>query len=218
MLKMCGLRRTEEIDAAAAAGATHVGFIRFPKSPRHLRMDAAAALARHAESAVRTVVVTVDAPDADIEAIVSTIRPDMIQLHGSESVERVAEIKARFDVGIVKAVPVRRAPDLELARGYEQLVDALLFDAKAPEGSDLPGGNGTSFDWTLLEGFRSGVPWFLSGGLDAGNLGEAMALTGARSLDLSSGIEDEPGIKSLSKIAAVGDAMRTAAKHERSSG
>ena len=207
-LKLCGLKTTHDVDAAVAAGATHVGLVRFPKSPRHLRIDEAAALARHAESAVRTVVVTVDAPDGEIEQIVDEIAPDMIQLHGHESPERAREVMERWSVGVIKAIGVRTADDLAKADDYLEIADALLFDAKPPEGADLPGGNGVGFDWSILKDHDPGLRWFLAGGIHAGNLTEAVERSGARALDLSSGVEDAPGVKSAAKIAAVGDAVR----------
>ena len=208
MLKMCGLGTRDDVDAAVAAGASHVGLVRFPKSPRHLKMTEAAALARHAEGAARTVVVTVDATDGEIAQIVDEIAPDLIQLHGRESPERAAMVARRWNVGVVKALPVREADDLARAGDYADAVDWLLFDAKAPEGADLPGGNGEAFDWTLLRGFEPGVRWFLAGGLHAGNVAEAVKRSGARALDLSSGIEDAPGVKSAARMAAVGEAVR----------
>ena len=207
-LKMCGLRTRDDVDAAVAAGASHVGLVRFPKSPRHLKMFEAAALARHAEGAARTVVVTVDATDGEIAQIVDEVAPDLIQLHGRESPERAVMVGRRWNVGVVKALPVREAADLARAGDYAEAVDWLLFDAKAPEGADLPGGNGEAFDWTLLRGFDPGVRWFLAGGLHAGNIAEAVEASGASALDLSSGIEDAPGVKSAARMAAVGTAAR----------
>ena len=208
-LKLCGLRTTHDVDAAIAAGATHVGLVRFPKSPRHLRMSDAAALARHAESAARTVVVTVDATNGEIEQIVDEIAPDMIQLHGSEPPERAREVANHWNVGVIKAIGVRSADDLAAAEDYVDCVDALLFDAKPPEGADLPGGNGIGFDWTILKDHEPGVRWFLAGGLNAENLAEAVGKSGARALDLSSGVEEAPGVKSGARIAAVGEAVRS---------
>ena len=206
-LKLCGLRTEADIDAAVGAGATHVGLVRFPPSPRHLRLADAACLARHAESAVRIVVVTVNADDGEIDQIAEEVRPDLIQLHGKETSERAAAITERTGIGTIKAIAVRERADLDRAQPYVGAVQAFLFDAKAPEGSNLPGGNGVSFDWTMLQGFDPGAPWFLAGGLTADNLADAVRQSGARALDLSSGIEDAPGVKSLHKIAAVGEAV-----------
>ena len=206
-LKLCGLRTIADIDAAVGAGATHIGLVRFPPSPRHLRLDDAARLARHAESAVRVVVVTVNATDGEIDQIVEVVRPDMLQLHGKETPERCAALRERTGLGIIKALAIRDPDDLRAAEPYRG-VDAFLFDAKPPEGSRLPGGNGVSFDWTILRDHAPGAPWFLSGGLHAGNVAEAVRRSGARALDLSSGIEDAPGEKSAAKIAAVGEAVR----------
>ena len=205
-LKFCGLSSEHDVDAAVAAGATHIGLMRFPKSPRHLRIDRAAALARHAEGAARVVVVTVDATDGEIAQIVDEIAPDMIQLHGRETPERVRAIGKRWNVGVIKAIGIRTADDLAASEDYAEVVDALLYDAKPPEGADLPGGNGVGFDWSILRGHEPGVRWFLAGGLHAGNVAEAIQMSSARALDLSSGIEDAPGRKSAAKMAAVGDA------------
>ena len=206
-LKLCGLRTEADIDAAVGAGATHIGLVRFPASPRHLPLTDAARLARHAESACRVVVVTVDATDGEIDQIAEEVRPDLIQLHGKEPPERAAAIRERTGLGVVKALAIRTADDLRAAEPYRGAVDAMLFDAKPPEGSVLPGGNGVSFDWTILRNFDPGMPWFLSGGLTADNIAEAVRQSSARALDLSSGIEDMPGEKSAAKIAAVGEAV-----------
>ena len=204
-LKLCGLREPDHVDAAIAAGATHIGLVRFVPSPRHVALDGAAALAERARGRVGIVVVTVDADDEAVDAILDRIRPDMLQLHGKERPERAAELRAR--VPVMKAIAVRELDDLARAADYERSIDALLLDAKAPKGSVLPGGNGVGFDWAILHGFRPAVPWFLSGGLGADNVVEA-AGTGADGLDLSSGIETAPGVKSAERIAAVGSALR----------
>ena len=202
-LKLCGLREPTHVDAAIAAGATHIGLVRFPRSPRHVSLDEAALLAERARGRAAVVVVTVDPTDAEVDALLQRVRPDVLQLHGRETPERARGIRAR--VPVWKAIGARERVDLAAADGYD--VDALLIDAKAPKGSDLPGGNGVGFDWSVLSGFAPAVPWFLSGGLNAGNVARA-AGTGANGLDLSSGIEDAPGANSAAKIAAVGAALR----------
>ena len=207
-LKLCGLRTEADIDAAVGAGATHIGLVRFPPSPRHLRLVDAARLARHAESSCRVVVVTVNADDGEIDQIAEEVRPDLIQLHGKETPERATTIRERTGIATIKALAVRDPADLEKADAYRGTVNALLFDAKAPEGSTLPGGNGVSFDWTMLRDYDPAMPWFLAGGLTADNLVDAVRQSGARALDLSSGIEDAPGEKSASRIAAVGEAVQ----------
>ena len=206
-LKLCGLRDPAHIDAAVGAGATHIGLVRFARSPRHVSMDEAAALADHARGRAQVVVVTVNADDGEIDALIARVRPDMVQLHGAEAPERAAALRER--VPVIKAMAVRTRADLARADAYAPRVDALLLDARPPEGSDLPGGNGVGFDWSILRGFAPPVPWFLSGGLNADNVAEAIR-SGARALDLSSGIEDAPGVKSLARIRAVGEAVRAA--------
>lgn len=206
-LKLCGLREPAHIDAAVAAGATHVGLVRFPRSPRHVSLDEATALADHARGRVQIVVVTVNADDDEVDAILARVRPDMLQLHGSETPERAVGLRVR--VPVMRACAIRTRDDLARAAAFASHADALLLDAKPPEGSDLPGGNGVGFDWSLLDGFAPRVPWFLSGGLNADNVADALR-AGAPALDLSSGIEDAPGVKSPTRIRAVGDAVRAA--------
>ena len=208
-LKLCGLHEPTHIDAAVAAGATHVGLVRFPPSPRHVVLDEAKTLAAHARKRAKVVVVTVNADDDEIRALLDRIRPNMLQLHGRETPERAAALRER--VPVMKAIAVRTHADLARAADYAPHVDALLLDAKPPKGSDLPGGNGVGFDWSILLGFDPGVPWFLSGGLNAANIGEAIR-TGAPGLDLSSGIEDAPGVKSIARIRAVGEAVRAVSR------
>lgn len=203
-IKTCGMRTAEAIDAALARGATHIGFIFFPRSPRHVSVEDAERLRAHVGDRARIVAVTVDADDAALREIVERVRPDMLQLHGSETPERVREVRERFALPVIRALALRERGDLERARGYD--ADIMLFDAKPPAGSDLPGGNGVSFDWTMLRDWDR--PFWLSGGIDATNATAALR-TGAAGLDLSSGLESAPGVKSTKRIDAFFDAIES---------
>ena len=203
-IKLCGLSTPTAIAAAVAGGATHLGFIFFPKSPRNVSARRAGELAVGRGSA-RAVAVTVNASDEHLAEIVETMQPDILQLHGGESSPRVAEVKARFGLPVWKALAVRDASDLARAADYRGVADALLFDAKPPKGADLPGGNGVTFDWSLLDGFTADCPVLLSGGIGLDNLDEALAVVKNPSnaitgLDLSSGLESAPGVKDIAKI------------------
>lgn len=208
LVKICGLTDPATLDAAVAAGSDHVGFVFFPKSPRHLDFDRAAALAARVPSRVGRVGVFVDPDDGLLESAVRAARLDVIQLHGEEAPARVADVKRRFGVEVWKAAPVRTRGDIGEARAYRGSADRLLFDAKAPKGADLPGGNGLRFDWRLLEGVTVGMPWGLSGGLDPASVAEAIGATGAPLVDVSSGVEEAPGVKSIEKIVAFVRAVR----------
>jgi phosphoribosylanthranilate isomerase len=199
--KICGLSTPETLDAAIRHGASHVGFVFFAKSPRNLDPDQAAALIRRAPVHVGKVGVFVNPDDALLaRAIAAGL--DALQLHGQESPERVAALRSRHKVEVWKAVPVKTRADLAAARSFRGAADRILYDAKTPKGADLPGGLGLRFDWTLLEGFDHPLPWALSGGLDAGNVAEAVGVTGARLVDVSSGVESAPGVKDVERIAA----------------
>ena len=206
IIKICGLSTPESVIAARDGGATHLGFIFFPKSPRNVTPDQAAALVAHRGDA-DTVAVTVYADDGFLDEIVAKLKPDVLQLHGSESLQRVEEIKVRYGRPVMKAFAVRDETDLDRAKSYAGAVDMLLLDAKPPEGSDLPGGNGVSFDWSLLTRLQTKTPVLLSGGIDLDNVIDAIhhvrdganAITG---LDVSSGVESAPGVKNISKIGA----------------
>lgn len=211
-IKICGLRTDEALAAALAGGATHVGFIFFEKSPRNVTHAEAKRLREAVHGKAKAVAVTVDADDAALERIVAAMAPDMLQLHGRETPERVAGIKARFGLPVMKALAVREAADLDAAAAYAGVADRLLFDAKAPAGADLPGGNGVAFDWSLLSGFEEGSGYMLSGGINAGNVAEALRLTKPGGLDVSSGLESAPGVKDASLIAAFFDAVRATGK------
>jgi phosphoribosylanthranilate isomerase len=199
-VKICGLSTAEDIRVAAKAGARYVGFVFFPKSPRNVTIQQARDLAVDVPLGVAKVALTVNADNDLLDAITSAVPLDMIQLHGSESPERVTEVKARYGLPVMKVVGLSSADDLTRIADYETVADQILVDAKAPKDADLPGGNGLSFDWRLLEGREWAVPWMLAGGLHAGNVAEAIARTGARQVDLSSGVESAPGVKDPAKI------------------
>ena len=210
-IKICGLKTPEAVDTALAGGATHVGFIFFAKSPRNIDVVAAAELAERARAGgAKTVAVTVNADDVYLDEIVASVKPDMLQLHGSETPERVKELKARHGLPAMKAFPIREATDLAKCVPYLGIADRFLFDAKPPEGAELPGGNGLAFDWQLLATLDDSIDYMLSGGLDPENVGEALAISHAGALDVSSGVESAPGVKDISKIAAFLEAARAA--------
>ena len=199
LTKICGLSTAETLDAAIAGGAAWLGFVFFPKSPRDLAPEAAAALIARAPAGVGKAAVLVD-PDDDLTARVVAAGVTALQLHGDESPARLAGLK-RHGLEVWKAVPVRTRADLDAARAYRGVADRILYDARTPTGT-LPGGMGLRFDWKLLEDFVHPLPWALSGGLDAGNLAEAAGITRAQLVDVSSGVESAPGIKDVDKIAA----------------
>jgi len=194
-VKICGLRTPGTVAAAVAGGAAYLGFVFFAKSPRNLLLSDAAALAVDVPPGIAKVALTVDADDAMLDAIATVVPVDMIQLHGSESPARVREVRARLGLPVMKAVGIAGAKDLGRIGAYAEVADQVLIDAKPPKGADLPGGNGLAFDWRLLSGRRWPVPWLLAGGLTAANLAEAVRLTGARQVDVSSGVESAPGVK-----------------------
>jgi phosphoribosylanthranilate isomerase len=211
IVKICGLSTPEALDVALDAGADMVGFVFFPPSPRHLGFDAARALGERVCGGAQKVALTVDADDATFDAIVESLRPDLLQLHGRETPARVAALKRRFGRPVMKAIPVERKADLAVVADYVAMADRLLFDARAPREATRPGGLGKSFDWRLLENVDPGVPFMLSGGLDAGNVGEAIRVTRAPGVDVSSGVERAPGDKDPDKIRAFIRAAREAA-------
>ncbi len=201
-VKICGLTTPETLAAALDGGAAFVGAVVFPKSPRHIDPAAAGPMFDRARGRARIVAVTVDADDALLDQIARDLRPDFIQLHGAETRERAEAVRRLTGAGIIKALPVRTADDIEAAAGWESVADHLMFDAKPPEGSVLPGGVGASFDWSLLAGRTFARPWFLAGGLTCDNVREAIAATAAPLLDVSSGVESAPGVKDAGLIAA----------------
>ncbi|WP_339831654.1 phosphoribosylanthranilate isomerase [uncultured Parvibaculum sp.] len=212
-VKICGLSTPETVDAAVAAGADYLGFNFIPRSPRFVTFEVAAALAARVPSSVLTVALSVDADDAAFDSMVKAIRPDILQLHGAEMPERLLELKARYGIPLMKAIGVAEPGDPEAGDIYRDSADLLLFDAKPPKSmaGALPGGNGLVFDWSLIAGHRPEMPWMLSGGLDAGNVAEAIRITGAEAVDVSSGVESAPGRKDPALIEAFIRAARAAA-------
>jgi phosphoribosylanthranilate isomerase len=206
-IKICGLIEHRALDAAIAARADHVGFNFFPPSPRYLALTDAPALAQRAEGRIGRVGLFVDAKDQAIADAVGAARLDAIQLHGEETPERTAQIRARFGLPVWKALPVASAADVTRAVAYAGAADLLLFDAKTPKGT-LPGGMGLSFDWSLIAGWKGPVSWGLAGGLRPDNVAEAIRLTGAPLVDTSSGVESAPGVKDADLIAAFCRAAR----------
>lgn len=209
-VKICGIRSPDALDAAIAGGARAVGFVFYPPSPRALTPDIAANLARILPTGVRSVGLFVDASDEQIAAVTGRVPLDLLQLHGEETPRRVAEIRGRFGMQVMKAIRVATAEDLAPLAEYEDVADWILFDAKPPKSvTALPGGTGIAFDWQLLQRVKIKNPWMLSGGLTAANLAEAVSLTGAKMVDVSSGVEDRPGVKSVARIQE----FLAAAKH-----
>ncbi|MFC0634280.1 phosphoribosylanthranilate isomerase [Brevundimonas balnearis] len=202
LAKICGLKTPEALDAALGAGAAFVGAVTFPRSPRHIEPLHAATLYERARGRAKVVSLLVDPDDALVTEIALILKPDLIQLHGHETPERVAEVRRLSGAGIIKALPVSTPADLDAAAAYAPAVGHLMFDARPPEGSALPGGVGARFDWTMLQGRTFDRPWFLAGGLTPDNVGEAIRLTGAPLVDVSSGVESEPGVKDPALIAA----------------
>ncbi|MFP4044397.1 MAG: phosphoribosylanthranilate isomerase [Rhodosalinus sp.] len=201
-VKICGLTRPADVAAAVEAGAAYIGFVFFPPSPRSLSPEHARALALEVPAGVAKVALTVDADDAALGALLDRVPVDLLQLHGRESPERVSDVRARFGLPVMKAVGLREAADLESIDAYAVVADQVLVDAKPPAGAALPGGNGLAFDWRLLAGRRWTGPWMLAGGLTPENAAEASRLTGARQLDVSSGVESAPGRKDPDRIRA----------------
>ena len=203
-VKICGITDETALKAAVSAGASYLGFVFFEKSARHLTLEKAAALAAQVPDGVLKVSLTVNAADALLDPIVETLKPDLLQLHGSEPPERLSEIKARYGIPVMKAIAVGGPEDLEAVAIYQKVADLLLFDAKPPKSmaGALPGGNGLVFDWSLIAGNRPDIPWMLSGGLDADNVGEAVRMTGAPAVDVSTGVESAPGRKDPERIRA----------------
>ena len=201
LAKICGLCTPDTLDGAIAGGASHVGFVFFPPSPRHLSTDAAAGLAARVPARVARVGVFVDPDDRTLEQAIAAGRLDAVQLHRTAP-DRVAHLRRTTGLETWAAVAIRTRADLDAARSYVGAADRLLYDAKTPAESPLPGGMGLRFDWALLDGFRHPLPWALSGGLDPANVGAAVARTGAPLVDVSSGVESAPGVKDVDKIAA----------------
>ena len=209
-VKICGLRTPETLDAALESGADLVGFVFFPPSPRNLGLEAARTLGAQVKGRAGKVALTVNANNETLADIVEALKPDMLQLHGTESPERVGVVRSRFGLPVIKALPIAERSDLSPIRLYAKAADWLLFDARAPQDATRPGGLGKRFDWTLLRGVDAGVPFMLSGGLDADNVAEAIAITRAAGVDVSSGVERSPGEKDVEKIRAFIRAARSA--------
>ncbi len=201
-VKICGVRSRAEAAAAVAAGAAYIGLVRFPPSPRHLSLADARWVAESVPSGVIRVALTVDASDAALEELIEAVPIDMLQLHGRETPERVAEIGARFRRPVMKAIGVSSEPDVAQIDGYLRVADQVLIEARAPRGVDRPGGNGLAFDWRLIRGRRWKRPWMLAGGLTPENVAEAVRMTGAEQVDVSSGVESRPGFKDAARIRA----------------
>jgi len=209
-VKICGLSTPQALDVALESGADLVGFVFFAASPRHLAFDAARALGGRVKGRAGKVALTVDADDAMLAAVVEALKPDMLQLHGRESPERVTVLRGRFGLPVMKAIPIAQRGDLARIDLYKSAADRLLFDARAPREATRPGGLGRPFDWTLLKDIDPGIPFMLSGGLDADNVGEALRITRAGGVDVSSGVERTPGEKDPEKIRAFIRAARAA--------
>lgn len=201
-VKICGLKERAHVDAAVEAGARYLGFNFFPNSPRFVPIADAAALALMVPEGIAKVGLVVDATDAELDAITGTVPLDMLQLHGSEPPERVAEVRTRYGLPVMKAIGIAGPEDVERIALYGKVADQLLVDAKAPKGATLPGGNGLPFDWRLVAKKYWPCPWMLAGGLTPANVAEAIRLTGARQVDVSSGVESAPGVKDAALIRA----------------
>jgi len=213
VIKICGLSTPDALDAALAAGADMVGFVFFPPSPRHIDFTTAVALGRRVRGRAQKVALTVDADDALLDAVVEALRPDLLQLHGREQPARVTAVKQRYRLPAMKAIAVETKGDLAAAAAYVRVAEWLLFDARPPRAATRPGGLGRPFDWSLLQAADPGVPFMVSGGLDASNVAEALRITAAPGVDVSSGVERAPGEKDPDKIRAFVRAAREAAAH-----
>ena len=213
LVKICGLSTPATLDAALDGGADMVGFVFFPRSPRHIDLTRARDFGRMAKGRAMKVALAVDADDALFENIIETLRPDMLQLHGHESIARIRDIKQTFKLPVMKAIAVETATDLVALPGIAAVADRILFDAKPPKDATRPGGLGVPFDWTLLANLDLKIPFMVSGGLHAGNIAEAVRVTRAGGVDVSSGVESAPGIKDAAMIQAFIRAAR-ASEHE----
>jgi phosphoribosylanthranilate isomerase len=208
IVKICGLSTRETLDAALDAGADMVGFVFFPPSPRHLGLDAARDLGQRAKGRAKKVALTVDADDATLANIVEALAPDILQLHGNETVARLADIKRKFGLEVMKVIAVETAADLASLPGYAAVADRILFDARAPKEATRPGGLGAVFDWHVLDKLDLKLPFMVSGGLNAGNVAHAIRITRAGGVDVSSGVERAPGVKDPEMIRSFVRAAR----------
>jgi len=211
LIKICGLSTPDALDAALDAGADMVGFVFFEPSPRHLGLGAARTLGERVRGRAKKVALTVDASDDELARLIEALAPDLLQLHGRETPERVVVVRTRFGLPVMKALPIARREDLAPIRIYDKLVDRILFDARAPREATRPGGLGQPFDWRLLENLDQNLSFMLSGGLDAANAAEALEITRAPAVDVSSGVERAPGVKDPDKIRVFIRAVRAAA-------
>jgi phosphoribosylanthranilate isomerase len=202
LVKICGLKTSDALDAALEAGADMVGFVFFPPSPRNLGVEAARTLGERVKGRAKKVALSVDATDAELAAVIEALRPDMLQLHGKETPDRVVAVRSRFHLPVMKALPIEQKADLAPIRIYEKVADWLLFDGRAPREATRPGGLGKPFDWSLLQNLDLKIPFMLSGGLDASNVAEAVRITHAPAVDVSSGVERAPGEKDPDRIRA----------------
>lgn len=198
-VKICGLKTKDAVSQAVRCGASYIGFVFFAKSPRNISPEDTAKLLKNIPQNVKTVAVCVDPSDAELANIFAHFKPDYLQCHGEESIERIVEIKQKYDVKVIKAVAVRSSDDVAHGKNYSDVADMLLFDAKVPK-SPLPGGNGLAFDWNLLKNHEFTLPWFLSGGINSDNVTQALKTTGAKLVDVSSSVEKSPGVKDLELI------------------
>jgi phosphoribosylanthranilate isomerase len=210
LVKICGLSDADAVDAALAAGADMVGFVFFAPSPRHVAFPVAQGLGQQVRGRAQKVALTVDATEAFLDRIVDVLQPDLLQLHGRETPARVRAVGKRYGLAVMKAIPVEGKADIEAANDYASVAERLLFDARAPREATRPGGLGRPFDWTLLADLGASLPFMLSGGLAAGNVGEALRITRAAGVDVSSGVERSPGIKDPDRIRAFVTAVRQA--------
>ena len=211
IVKICGLSEPVSLEASLEARADMVGFVFFARSPRHVGLDAARALGARVAGRARKVALTVDADDATLTAIIAALKPDLLQLHGSETPARVRAVRVAFGLPVVRAIAIAEAADLARIAPYDCVADHLLFDARPAGDADRPGGNGAAFDWTLLRGVKTRNPWLLAGGLTSESVARALSETGAPGLDVSSGVESAPGVKDVAKIAAfIAEAKRAA--------
>jgi phosphoribosylanthranilate isomerase len=200
-VKICGITSLEAVDAAIASGAVYGGLVFHPKSPRFVPLDQARVLADRMRGRLKIVTLVADMDDAQLKAMVDAVRPDFLQLHGGESVQRTAQVRAGFGLPVIKALPVAEAADLDAAIAYQDAADLLMFDAKPPRGAERAGGHGAAFDWQLLSDRSFSKPWFLAGGLNPENVARAIELSGATLVDVSSGVESAPGVKDAARIA-----------------
>ena len=211
LIKICGLKSPESLDAALEAGADMAGFVFFGPSPRNVGFEVARVLGPQVRGRAQKVALSVDATDDELAAIIEALKPDLLQLHGRETPDRVVTVRTRFGLPVMKALPIATRTDLSPVRLFDKVADLLIFDARAPRAATRPGGLGKSFDWRLLENFKAGAPFMLSGGLDAGNVAEALRITATSGVDVSSGVERAPGVKDPEKIHAFIAAAREAA-------